>query len=183
MNIVINYDFIEALMDVNTPFTPMKVMRNNKKPFFKIYLPIYLTADIAFSNGKMSNILSGLAIQLSAFLGIQAALYLGLKSDPYKERSDLRLKSLVPMLNSMDIDTTYDLVKKSEYYGRVTNLVVNEHKVPQLVESKYVLVPSYDYKGDIVDTSMVQEHVVGSNSYVLSIGKAKKKLKPVYQSI
>ena len=36
---------------------------------------------------------------------------------------------------------------------------------------------------EVKDTSILQEHIVGSNDYVLSIGSPEKKLKLVYEGV
>ena len=37
------------------------------------------------------------------------------------------------------------------------------------------MVPTYDFKGTVSETSMLQEHVVGTKSYVLTLGSPKRK--------
>ena len=51
------------------------------------------------------------------------------------------------------------------------------------MESKYILVPTYDFNNNIKNTSILQEHIVGTDKYVLSIGSPKKELKLAYSSI
>ena len=86
------------------------------------------------------------------------------------------LKKLVSKLNDINIATDYDLLKQSELYERKYKIEFNESKIPIIMENKYVLVPSYNYKGDVKDTSILQEHFVGSKDYILSVGSPSKKL-------
>ena len=45
------------------------------------------------------------------------------------------------------------------------------------------MVPSYTFNGDIKDTSVLQEHIIGSKEYVLSLGSPKKVWKPAYSNM
>ena len=36
---------------------------------------------------------------------------------------------------------------------------------------KYISLPSYNYNGEITETLILQEHVIGSKEYILSINK------------
>ena len=118
---------------------------------------------------------SQVAIYAFFELGFELGLY-KMIGDHYKEDSSNNLKRLVSILKELNVDTTYELLKKSECYHKIYNLKLNEKKIPQIIESKYILLPSYDYKGDITNTSLLQEHVVGSKTYVLSLGKPSKKV-------
>ena len=37
------------------------------------------------------------------------------------------------------------------------------------MEKKYILVPSYNYGGEEIETSIMQEHIVESDDYILSV--------------
>ncbi len=51
------------------------------------------------------------------------------------------------------------------------------------MEKKYILVPTYDYLGEIQSTSILQEHVVGSKIYVLSLGSEAKEYRFAYSGV
>ena len=180
MNLVINYDFFNAIKDVNEGFTPMKVVRNNIGSWFKFNLPMITTLEYAIARENFFRYMpQAIAVHLFLIFNTELILYKTL-GDLYKDKADMRLKSLVCMLDKVNIETTYELLKKSDCYHKVKNFKLNEKKIPQIVESKYVLVPNYDYKGDVIETSILQEHVIGSNQYILSIGSPKKALKLAY---
>ena len=80
----------------------------------------------------------------------------------------------------MNIDTSFDLIKESSCESKIYNIKFNKKKIPQLIECKYILVPSYNYQGDVVETGIMQEHVVGSSLYTLLHGSPQKKLKLAY---
>ena len=98
-------------------------------------------------------------------------------NDIYREKAIKRLKALVPLLERINVNTNYNLLLESYCYSKVTNFKLNDNKLPLLVESKYILVPSFDYNGSLIDTSILQEHVLGSDRYTLSKGNPAKVLK------
>ena len=180
MNIIINYDFFNAVKDENEGFTPFKVIRNCKTRWVKFNLPLLTAAELlTFRENFLKYMPEAIMIQFFLVLGANIAGYLTL-GDIYKDNADTRLKTLVLQLKNMNIDTSFDLIKESSCESKIYNLKFNKKKIPQLVECKYILVPSYNYQGDVVETSIMQEHVVGSSLYTLSHGSPKKELKLVY---
>ena len=183
MNIMINFDFINAVKNVNENFTLKKITRNQKVKFLTINLPIYTFLNYVFCEGNIPKVLGTLSLQIAVSYLLELFFYKVTDLDSFKYISDRDLKKLVSQLQESDIDTTYDLVKQSELYDKKYNIRLNEKKIPQLVQSKYILLPCYDYLGDVKDISILQEHVMGSGEYILSLGSPKKKLKPVFSSI
>ena len=183
MNILINYDFIFAVKNVNENFSLKKVIRNNKGDWAKIKLPLFLGLDYVGYQGDFKKILTMLIAQFGIVCTTNLLLHLALKTDLYKDKSELELKKLVSKFKYADIDTSYKLLKESKQYDRKYEIRINENKIPQIIQSKYILVPTYDYSGSVKDTSVLQEHVMGSKEYVLSLGTPKKVLKPVYSNI
>ena len=182
MKLVINYDFFNAILDVNEGFTPMKIVRNNKKIIAYFSLPTWFTMDYLVSR----SIPITLRIMLIQFLGIymggEYSLRLVLGKDWYKEKSIERLKLLVLKLKDLYINTDYDLLLESSLQERKYKVHLNESKIPEMIEHKYILVPTYDFNGNVKNTSIDQEHIVGTNNYVLSIGSPKKELKLAYSN-
>ena len=183
MNIVINYNFVNAVKDINEGFIPSKVVRNNLNMWIKFNLPFLTSLEIAVTKDKFFKYYP-VAIAFHLLFVFEAELIkYKLLGDLYKDIADLRLKTLVSMLNDININTDYSLIKDSKCYHTVRNLKLNEKKIPQIVESKYILLHAYDNKGDIVETSLLQEHVMGSKQYVLSMGSPQKALKLAYSKI
>lgn len=100
--------------------------------------------------------------------------------DFYADKSSRSLKKLVSQLENLNISTSYDLLLQSEVYHKKYKIEVNKEQLPHLAESKYIFVPSYTYSGDKQDTSILQEHIVGSKEYILSLGSPKKVLSKAY---
>ena len=181
MNIIINFDFFNAIRDVNENFLGFKIIRNNKRIWIKYNLPIYTTLDFLFLKDNPNKILLALLFQMNLAFGIDLFECLLKGEDIYKKEAIIKLKKLIPLLERINLETTYDLLLKSECYDKITNFKINENKLPELVESKYILVPAFDYNGTIIDESILQEHVIGSNTYTLSKGSPSKVLKLAYK--
>ena len=173
MKLVINYDFFNAILDVNQDFSPLKIIRNNKKAL-GIYDVSFFTLDYLV----IKNIPISLILTMIQNIGFYVAMYdynYHDKIDVYKERAIKRLKELVIDLNESYIYTDYNLLLKSELIGRDYKIHLNE-KIPNILETKYVLIPTYDFNNNIKNTALIQEHEIGSNEYILSLGSKKKSL-------
>lgn len=173
MKLVINYDFFNAILDVNQDFIPMKIIRNNKKS-----LAIYDTLVFAFDYFIIRNIPASAMltmIQNISFYGVMYCVNYHDGIDVYKEKGIKRLKELVIKLNEQYINTDYNLLLKSELISKDYKISLNG-KIPSIFETKYLLVPTYDFNNNIKNTSIMQEHEVGSNEYILSLGSKQKSL-------
>ncbi len=185
MKIMINYDFVEALRNVNEPFGPMKVVRNNMYQHLKFNYPLVLTFDTIYCTlGNRLDILPwmlGVNVLITEGIPIASA-YMANKvvgGDLYKKMSEVKLAKLVSEFNNNYISTDYDLLLQSEYYDHIMEVNTSDNKMPVIVSKKYVLVPTYTYSKDVEDTSIEQEHVLGTTDYVLSVGTPKKARKLV----
>ena len=182
MKLVINYDFINAVLNVNEKITPFKLIRNNKKLYLMYYLPFFMIGNLSI-NKNASLILKELIIEYGFVVGSELFASLITGVDIYKNKSIRDLKNLVYDLNDLFVKTDYDLLLNSELYKRKYKINVNKEELFNIMEQKYILVPIYDFNNNIKKTSILQEHIIGTNDYVLSIGSPKKELKPVYSSI
>lgn len=183
MNLVINYDFFNAIKDVNEPLSPFKVMRNSKKFNSMVALPCFIIMNSLQYHGDLEKIFLTLPINFGVITLLETFHNMLLHKDEYKEIAMIRLKRLVQEFNILNIDTNYDLLLKSELYHEKYHLRLNDEKLPIILESKYILMPTYNFKGNIKDTSLLQHHVVGSKTYVLSLGTHQKERKLVYNNV
>ena len=103
--------------------------------------------------------------------------------DPYKDLSSKNLKRLAIELKDLYVNTDYNSLLKSELVTKKYKIQINKENILSVFENKYILVPTYDFNGNVKTTSILQEHEIGTSEYVLSIGSPKKKLKPVRESI
>lgn len=182
MNIIINYDLVEYLKNSNQELNPFKLMRSLKhNKVFIAYNTFWVVKNLSdYPLGK------ALGVSLFSFgssVTIAFMYFSAKKNDPLKVESDEALKKLCYSLKDININTDFDLLKKSRVDGKIYNFKLNEKKIPQIIESKYILVPSYDNNGDIKDTSIVQEHAMFSSEYILSRGSMEKKKVLVYSNM
>lgn len=173
MKLVINYDLINSVKNINEPLTPFKIIRNEKRVWAKFNLPFYSMIDFCFTR-DLKLIVEMLIAQFSVATLTELFLQSFIKVDKYKDKSEYDLKKLLSKLQDINVDTEYDLLKESKLDSKNYNIKLN-NKMPQLIESKYILVPSYSYNGEIKDKNILQEHIVGSNNYYLSVGSPNKK--------
>ena len=183
MKLRINYDFFNAILDVNEGFTPMKIIRNNKKQIATISFPLWFILDYSFYR-NLNDVIKVLLFQfIGLYMGSEYILRGIIGKDIYKEKSMDRLKNLVSLLKDININTDYNLLIESELNKRKYKVNLNEAKIPEILEHKYVLVPTYDFNGMVKNISIDQEHIVGTNEYILSVGNPEKKLKLAYSNI
>lgn len=183
MNLLLDYDVVNAIKDINENFSPLKIIRNETGNVLKISLPIVFFGNwILLGDGFTAFQPKNLVILFTTFL----SLHLGVKAifgDIYKMKAERRISVLPSQFSSINVLTSSELLKESKCYKRIYNFKLNEKKIPQLIESKYILVPTYGLDGEIVDESILQEHVVGTKKYVLSKSSPSKVLKPVLSNV
>ena len=176
MKLVINYDFVDAIRNVNEPFNAFKIIRNNKNRWTRLHLPIYMTINLVILQ-DMIRALGILGIQFGTLIGNEIIANKITQTDIYSVKSSNNLKRLTLQLNNLNLSTEYNLLLQSELYEKKYKIEFNEDKLPIIAESKYILVPNYSYNGEIKNTSILQEHEVGSDVYLLSIGSPQKVFK------
>lgn len=170
---------MDAIRNVNEPLSPFKVMRNHTGTIIKT-MPGLFVQNLVLSYDIWSylGLCAGEVALCGACIFIVAKKY----GDADFKRASNNLHSLVQQLDDLHVSTDYDLLLKSEVYLKKHKIELNEKKIPLIVEEKYILVPTYNYNGDIKDTSILQEHIVGSKEYVLSLGSPKKEFKLAYSN-
>ncbi len=183
MNIIIDYDLLNAICDIKEGFTPLKVYRNNKDTWLKVNLPVLVGLEYLIVKSEILKYLPSAIITHFIFVFLIELMAYKVIGDRYKEISLVRLLKLISMLEHIDVSTSMELMKSSKCYSKVYNLHLNTKKLPEILESKFILLPSYEKDGTIKDTSILQEHVVGSKVYKLSLGKPVKELKPAYVNL
>ena len=182
MKIIINYDLVNEIYNASDIPVGFKLIKNQKVVFIGLYtISIYRNLDL-------NNLTFLLSMTSDIFFINLFPLALSLTSkitnnDFIKDFSSERLDSLVAKLQSLQVDTTFDLLLESKVYKKVTNLKINENKIPYLLESKYILVPTLDSLGNTTNISILQEHIIGSKKYVLSVSSPSKEKKLVFSSV
>lgn len=177
MKLIINYDFIEAVYNAKEKFSLSKSWHNNAMKHLDIVPLVLVICAISGSdiNATMLSATASYGIFSSMDLLTDFLAYKVTGDDIYELKASEKLKKLVKKLEDLNIRTDYDSLLQSELYEKHYKVEVNEGILPKLVEEKYVLVPGRIFRGEMEDISVLQEHVVGREEYVLSLGSPSKK--------
>ena len=183
MKWLINYDFFNAIRDVNQPLSLSKEFRHTSSKFY-LFMAAY-SAGVIYSG----------ADTVATLLGWAAGQVIGMESiclfkrslknknpdyiEEYAREASERLKKLAVMLQDINVKTDYEMLLKSELYEKKYKIESNDDKLLTLKEEKYIYVPSYGFDGKEKETSILQEHDIGSHSYMLSVGEPEKQYRRV----
>ena len=182
MNQIVYFDLYNSIKDVQEGFTIAKILRNNKRLLTGLSGLVSLVFAIEFKEKFFKTLPIG-EIMLLIDCVLTNYLEYAFDGDTYKEDAEKRLIIASTALGNMNVSTSDKLLKEADCYHRVYNLKFNKEKTLQLIESKYILVPAYNGLGNITNVSILQEHVVGSKEYVLSLGTPKRALVPVTSKV
>ncbi len=180
MKLIINYDFFNAIRSVNEPTTPLKIIRNEPKYYMvpSFLIPIAYIAGVPSEDFVRSMIsLYGFYLGVDLIFGQVYKNYLG--EDKYSLRANRNLIKLPGLLSNINVKTNYDMLLKSELYERRFKIESNDTGIIPIKEEKYIYVPSYGFDGQEKETSILQEHNIGSSSYVLSVEEPEKRYRRV----
>ena len=177
MKLIINYDFIEAIYNAKEKFSLSKSWHNNL-PHNLWFIPFAvglsaINGSDAYTTVQLTTM--GFGLISSADILTDAIVYKFTGDDTYEMKARRLLKELVVKLEDLNIRTDYDSLLQSELYEKHYKVDVNDGFLPKILEEKYVLVPGRFFRGEMEDISVLQEHVVGSKEYVLSLGSPSKK--------
>ncbi len=182
MNIVINYDFFNAIKDAREPYGPFKIVRNRQKLYTNIILPMTIGFNLGMPVTHIIKSYCGTTLFLISFETLFDFMFSAANKseiDMFKDDANSKLQVLLPRLHDINVKTDYDKLLESQLYARKYKVQLNEDKIPSLIEKKFVLVPSYNFGGEETETSIMQEHVVGSHEYVLSVDEYKQEKRRV----
>lgn len=181
MKIEVNYDLIDRIREAKTGFNLQK----------NVYRPLGYTAFIAAL--KLSSIIvvpktmEELVIEVIGVFGlytllaaIPPAIFLPLS----KKTAIESLKFLSSRLKDINVNTNHELLLKSYNYKTEYKVKFNDYLLPYVEQNKYISVPTLE-NGEEKETSLLQEHIIGSKKYALSYGspKEKKVLKLAYNPL
>lgn len=178
MKIIINYDLLERIKDVKEDFGLLKIIRNNKYQWAKFNLPLYTLIDLLV-NPSIYSCLSILILQFSLLISADFVDYKITNQDIYDFQARQDLLDLLYQLRDLYIKTDMNLLLEAALYDKKYEFFFNENKIPSFMEKKYILVPTYNMNNDIKDISLLQEHIIGSKVYVLSLGYPNEEYKVV----
>lgn len=109
-------------------------------------------------------------------MGFPAAYYMLRTNTMQYSKEDL--EKIVRQLSSLDVCVGYESLLKAYKYDKEYETIKSESAIPRILEKKYIMVPCSD--DEVSDeVSLVQEHIVGSKKYTLSVGELQKTYKLV----
>lgn len=180
MKIIINYDLLEKVNSANGHLNLQRIMLNELKTQ-AIFLGIFTGVDMISPTKDGIHWRANLAVCSTWF--VFRFIMTAMVEHKFKDRIELlaymELAKLSLKLNDLNVKTSPDLLKKSEL-STTEYKFVNDKFKPVIQQNKYILVPTYDGLGDIKDTSILQEHEIGTKQYVLSIGSPSRSFKLAY---
>ena len=176
MKIITDFDFCNAVKDVNETLLPIKVIRNNQKKYACL-LPVYSSIILIiqkFTDLDVRRFIISLINAYGYLLSFDMLGQLIVKlineqhNDLYTEKAIENLKRLVVLLSEINVSTNYDKLLESELYEKKYCLDTEDRTMPVIMSKKYIYVPAYDCDGEEKTVSILQEHVLGTKVFVLS---------------
>ena len=161
----------------------LKVIRNNKY-LYALDFPLWYTAGCIIQ-ADFSNNMTAIALTYGVVITedyLKCKYFKKMNSsniDQYALKSSSKLKKLPSQLKDINVRTDYDMLLKSFIYDKKYKIEFNENKLLSLKKKKYVLVPSYSFDGSEKETSILQEHNIGTCDYILSVGEPDKQYRRV----
>ncbi len=181
MKIEINCDLMHKIYESKHGF--------NLNRDFKIAFLASSISTLAFSLVNLSDtnyfkkFIMRFAINyLAGLAGVLTCEYISKKTNINNAKNNLILISF--LLKSLNIDTNKDLLMNSECYKTKYKFKFDDCKIPYVLQEKYIDIPVLD-NNENNSVSVLQEHKIGSNKYIISRGMPvkKKALKLVFNQI
>lgn len=172
MKITVNFDLMDALSEARTG---LSLKKTTKKVLTLSLISFSIIQTLDTSIGQDVNILNNMACATLPHVGLHPLTDLML-SKPRKMLASMNLSRLLIELSKIDVWTEPKLLLNSYKYKTEYELIKSDSKIPLVQQKKYIMVPSY-VNGEENEVSLLQEHVIGSNDYELSLGEPKKVLK------
>lgn len=175
MKILVNYDLLDKIRE-----SKKGISLQRSSNYIIKYTLLFGSCDVIF--GLINNASSREAVlSIISTLGLNMIIVnaLELMFSPLNKNIAINdLKLLVNDLRNQYVNTNYELLQKAYKYDTSYSFMLDENKIPHLKQEKFIMVPVIE-RDEEKEVSLVQEHVIGSNEYILSYGSPKKVLKPV----
>ena len=186
MNIVINYDLIKKINEAKEK-PELKLVKDQAKYYFfwsTFFTTVNTMAGLDLTETICNNMLSVPLLFVLNNLDNHSQYNLNIsKIRAYKKqlRATRELLLLVSRLNDYNACITLgDLYSAEEHTTKYRFMVANNHL--QLLQEKYILLPASQVSCRCNGKILLQEHVMGSKEWVLSLGSPVKhsKFVPAY---
>lgn len=172
MKITVNFDLMDML---NETQTGISLKKTTKRVFGWSIVSFSIIQTLNVTLGQDVNTLNNMACAFLPQATMQLLMDLIL-SKPRKNLGCIRISRLLSELSKIDVYTEPKLLLNSYKYKTEYELIKSDSKIPLVQQKKYIMVPSY-VNGEENEVSLLQEHIIGSNDYDLSLGEPKKVLK------
>jgi len=184
MKLHINYDFFEAVRNVREQFGPLTLIRNNKQTFF-LAVPTcgIMEASVGFPPAvvwaaTMTHF--GVCLLYDYIDNYKFMKDNHIEFDQYTYFSAQKLVSLTRELEEINVKTEAEFLLDAELYHETHRFILTDTKIPSIQHNQYIMIPGYNnYNGEEIDISLLQEHILGTKDYTLSVGEPEKKYKRV----
>lgn len=179
MKLIINYDLIKKVNTANGIIDYKRIISKSFRLSTIGWLAGISFVGITYGY-KDADLLSMLESYLTCNLGIMAMSSILERFQKRTKAEDAleELEELALQMQTLGLDTSAELLKDATLIETKHEITFN-HLKPTIKEKKYILIHNYNYQKDIIETSLLQEHNLGSKDYILSIGSKEKKLKKV----
>lgn len=106
---------------------------------------------------------------------IRVLIHESIRNQTTEEEADDKLRELVSLLNSININISLDNLKDSSIYQ--TNYHLRKDGKVGIIRDRYISIPMENNNNfNDKDISIKEEHVVGSREYILSMDAPKRQL-------
>lgn len=106
---------------------------------------------------------------------IRVLIHESIRNQTTEEEADDKLRELVSLLNSININISLDNLKDSSIYQ--TNYHLRKNGKVGIIRDRYISIPMENNNNfNDKDISIKEEHVVGSREYILSMDAPKRQL-------
>lgn len=181
--IIINYDFIN---EIGLAKGKYKLIRTSWKIPFVYKLPIFSISFIsvfnsAFNDFPWSLTLPIVFLDVGHYYCILAILSkildklnkLSPRVKTLREISFEKIQMLSHDLNVNNIKTTPELLLGAKFYKRKYSLAMEG--LPGIIRKRYIYIPTQGFNEKIEDTSILEEHRLGTRKYEISVQEPEKK--------
>jgi len=184
MKIVVNYDLIERIAEAKA--NPKFTLIRKQVKYYGVLFGFYVTFDFyvrnkeflgALENSALSAILVGIIWNIIPGFSSIKETRERTTSEQLEAQRDLR--NLISQMADRGVNTDLDLLYEAKEYKTEYKIVEEDEKKYDL-EEKYIMLPTETFTGDIKDISLLQEHIMGSKEYILSLGSPKEVKQPKF---
>lgn len=179
----INYDFIDKINESEGKYKIKRFINNNK--FTDAIIAGFVTKDIILgATGalspeqtavKVTSYLATMIVILSLLELINKNLKERITGKTQEERAEDELRELAVQLNNLGIEINLEDLKDAVIYHKKYKL--RKDGKPGVIRERYIEVPVSNSNNINSDSSSIkEEHIMGTRSYVLTLDTPKKQM-------